>query len=260
MFPVTLLEKKTVAEFMMEFFIQRPEGFQFTAGQHIDIVLPRLTNPDKAGNKRTLSIASAPDEPRLRVATRIRDSAFKCALRDAEQGEPLEISEAEGSFTLHQDASKPAVFLTGGIGVTPVLSIVRDAVNRKLAHKITVFCANRRPEDGAFVNELEALEEQNPNYMFVPTMTRMDLTSMPWNGEAQSVTVDLISQYATLDRMDGAIWYLTGPVSIVNGMRSLLEQMRVDPDNIRIEEFPGYEDPKDTIFEGTTPNMTGVVG
>jgi len=97
-----------------------------------------------------------------------RSSVFRWA-------QPVKIDGPSGSLTLHKNSSKPAVFLAGGIGITPFLSIVRQAAKDKLPHRLHLFYSNRRPEDAPFLDTLtELFAESNPNFRFVPTMTEIE--------------------------------------------------------------------------------------
>ena len=68
-----------------------------------------------------------------------------------------------GSFNLHKNAAKPAVLLAGGIGIA-LFEHDRETTRQKDPHKIYLFYSNRRPEDAAFMAELEASPQQNPNF------------------------------------------------------------------------------------------------
>ena len=72
------------------------------------------------------------------------------------------------------------VFIAGGIGVTPFLSIARHAAKARLPHRIHLFYSNRRPEDAPFLQELRALERVNGNFRVIPTMTQMHNSRQPW--------------------------------------------------------------------------------
>jgi len=87
---------------------------------------------DAEGNTRTFSIASSPFENELVFTTRMRDTAFKRSLKKVPLGTKVKIAPATGSFRLHKNVGKPAVFLAGGIGITPFLSIVRQADRDRL--------------------------------------------------------------------------------------------------------------------------------
>src|SRR6516164_9381603 len=111
----------------MAFQFEKAAGFDFTTGQSVDLTLLNPPETDSEGNIRTFSIASAPFEDQLMFATRMRDTAFKQSLKKMPFGTVVKMDSAMGSFTLHKNSAKPAVFLAGGIGVTPFSSIVRQA-------------------------------------------------------------------------------------------------------------------------------------
>lgn len=237
-YKVRLLERKEVTESTMAFYLDKPFNFEFKAGQFIDVTLIDPLETDAEGNTRTLSIASAPHEPYLMVATRMRDTAFKRVIKDLPLGSELEIDGPFGSFTLHNDSSRPAVFLIGGIGITPVRSILLDATERKLSHRLYLFYSNRRPEDAAFLYELINLEKENLNYKFIGTMTEMEKSQRIWNGETGYINKEMISRY--VHDLMSAIYYLAGPPAMVSAMRKLLNEIYIDDDNIKTEEFSGY--------------------
>src|SRR5207248_1617875 len=147
----------------MAFHFERPAGFEFRAGQTVDLTLIDPPETDSEGNTRTFSIASAPQERDLFIATRMRGSAFKRVLASVPLGTAIEAEGPMGSFTLHHNLTKPAVFLTGGIGITPFRSIILDATARKLAQQLWLFYSNNRPEDAAFLDDLQQVANANPS-------------------------------------------------------------------------------------------------
>ena len=149
-----LLSKAEVAEGTMAFHFRKPDGFDFRAGQTIDLTLIDPPESDGEGNTRTFSLGSAPAEPELMVATRMRPSAFKRVLKAASPGLGVKFEGPTGSLTLHKNANKAAVLMAGGIGITPFRSIVLQAAHERLSHQIYLFFSNRRPEDCAFLSDL----------------------------------------------------------------------------------------------------------
>jgi ferredoxin-NADP reductase len=161
-----LLNRVEVAEGTIAFHLEKPTGFDFKPGQSADLTLPNPPETDAEGNVRTFSIASAPFEDQLMFATRMRDTAFKRSLKKMLLGTVVKMDSAMGSFTLHKNSAKPAVFLAGGIGVTPFSSIVRQADHDRTPHKLYLFYSNRRPEDAPFVEVLQNLEKTKPTVSF----------------------------------------------------------------------------------------------
>ena len=113
-----LKSREEIAEGTMAFHLEKPAGFQFQAGQYLDITLINPPETDSQGVVRTFSIASAPYENELLVATRMRNSAFKRVLATIPLRTELKLDGPMGSFT-PQELARPAVFLAGGIGITP---------------------------------------------------------------------------------------------------------------------------------------------
>ena len=233
-----LKSKEEIADGTMAFYFEKPGGFAFKAGQFGDYTLLNPSETDAEGNTRGFSLASAPYEADLIFATRMRDTAFKRVLKTMEVGTEITLDAPYGSFTLHNNAKIPAVFLTGGIGVTPVRSIVLQAAHDNLPHKIFLFDSNRRPEDSAFLDELTNAQLQNPDYTFVGTMTEMEKSAQNWDGETGYITKAMLEKY--VGDLTLPIYYLAGPASMVTAMRKTLNEAGVDDDNIRTEEFSGY--------------------
>src|SRR5512135_3070183 len=179
---VKLKGRQEIASGTMAFHFEKPEGFAYKAGQFGDFTIANPPETDAEGNTRGFSLASAPYEGDLMVATRMRDTAFKRVLKTMDLGTELSLDAPYGSFTLHGAASIPAVFLSGGIGVTPVRSIVLQATHDQLPHKIVLFDSNRRPEFTSFLDDLTEAQKANPNFTFVGTMTEMGKSGAVWGG------------------------------------------------------------------------------
>jgi ferredoxin-NADP reductase len=233
-----LKARRQVADGTMAFEFQKPPDWTFIAGQFVDITLPNPPETDGEGNKRGFSIASAPYEETIMITTRMRDTAFKRVLKS----EPLEsgaiIEGPFGDLTLHKNAARPAVLLTGGIGVTTFRSIAFQAAHLKLPHRIVLFYSNRRPEDAAFLTELQALQQINPNYTLIPTMTDMKDSKQSWSGETRQIDAELLAKYAEATK--NAIYYITGPPGMVKGLQTMLVGTGVSSDDVRVEEYTGY--------------------
>jgi ferredoxin-NADP reductase len=220
------------------FTFELRDRITFEAGQTCDITIPSARYQDEKGSIRTFSIASSPgDAPRVLVATRLTGSAFKRTLLEAAAGFEVEFEGPFGSFVLHKNAARPAVFFAGGIGITPFRSMIKDATERRLPHRLTLLYSNRAPESTAFLPDLEAWQRANPNFRLVATVTD-PLGDEPWNYSKGLMDVAFIRPY--IGDAAGAVCYLAGPAGFVKAMRTALEECGADPDNIRTEEFPGY--------------------
>jgi ferredoxin-NADP reductase len=222
----------------MAFYFDMPAGFVFTPGQFVDMTLPHLADTDPTQNTRAFSIASAPHESTFMVATRLRDTAFKRELQHMAIGTAVQIEGPFGNLVLHPDQSRAAVLLAGGIGITPFRSMVVHAAMQRSSHRMVLFYSNRRPEDAPFLDELQALQEKNPHYVFVGTMTEPEKASRPWKGETGRITAALLSKH--LVNVGSPIYYVVGPPGMVTGLRTMLKEAHIDDRDIRTEKFAGY--------------------
>jgi ferredoxin-NADP reductase len=236
--PVKLVSRHEVAERTTAFRFEKPSNWTFQAGQALEMTLLEPPETDPEGNTRTFSIASGPHEETLMVATRMRDTAFKRVLKSMPLGSAVKIEGPFGDLTLHNNVKRTAVFLAGGIGITPFRSIVFCAAKQKLPHRIFLFYSNRRPEDAPFLDELQALEKENPNYKLIASMSEMAKSHQSWHGEAGRIDREMLARY--LKAAVSPIYYIAGPPKMVKGLRTMIHEAGVDDDNIRAEEFAGY--------------------
>lgn len=236
---IVLQWRDVVARDTVALTFAKPAGFAFKPGQSIDLTLLDPPRTDAKGPRRALSLVSAPCEDGLTVASRVRDSAFKQWLRDMPVGTPVQIEGPFGSMTLHSNRSRPAVFMAGGIGITPFMSILRQAARDRLPQVIKLLYSNRLPADAAFLAELQQLEQQHRgSFRLLPTMTGVSGPAADWTGRRGFIDAHLVR--SVLVRPTPHVFYIAGPPPMVSGMRTLLAGLGVSDDDIRAEEFAGY--------------------
>lgn len=233
-----LKDRREVAAGTMAFWFDASgSDFSFKAGQNADFILVNPSETDAEGNARTFSFCSSPNEKgTIMVATRMRPTAFKKCLKVLPLGTRVKVSQAMGSFTLHKDVSKAAVLLAGGIGVTPMRSIIQWAIQEGLPHKLYLFYSNRNPAAAAFLSDFEAWAKQKPQFKLIATITEAKDTG--WRHELGRVNKEMLTQH--VPDLHQAIYYLAGPPGMVAGMRQLLDSLGVSEDNLKTEEFAGY--------------------
>lgn len=233
---IKLKSKKEVASETMAFHFSKPAGFTFKAGQFADFTLIKPSETDAEGDTRGFSLG-APYEEDIIFTTRMRDTAFKRNVKKMPIGTEVIFDGAYGSFTLQNNTKIPAVFLCGGIGITPVRSIILQAAHDKTAHKIFLFYANKTPKNAAYLEELTATQKANANFKLVASMTDID-GSKGWKGETGFFTKEMLKKY--IGDLSLPIYYISGPATMVTSIRKTLNEAGIDDDNIRTEEFSGY--------------------
>ena len=225
---VVLKGSEAVAEGTMMFRLARPPGFTFAAGQAVDLSL--LDPPAEPNSShRLLSLVSAPFEADLAVATRMREaSAFKRALGTLLPGATVSLKGPQGVMTLHEDPARAAVFIAGGIGITPFMSMLRQAAHDRLKHRFFLLYSNRRPEHAAFLQELQSLERQYDHFRLLARMTDHD-------GFLDEETIKGFTAGA-----ESPLYYLAGPPAMADAMTRILRGAGVKDEDISSEEFFGY--------------------
>jgi ferredoxin-NADP reductase len=237
-YDVRVMNSEEVAEGTMAFHFEKPSDFAFTAGQFISVSLIDPPETDAEGDTRAFSIASAPFERDLMIATRMRDTAFKRILRKLKPGELIRIRGPFGSLTLHDDMSRPAAFLTGGIGITPFRSMVLQSTQLRRAHRLFLFYSNRRAQDAAFLDDLKHCERTNLNFKCIATVTKPAESKWQWEGEIGHVNKTMLLKF--IQDLQEPIYYIAGPPGMVVSMQEELMAAGVPTQQIRAEQFAGY--------------------
>jgi ferredoxin-NADP reductase len=230
--------REEVAERTMAFHFKKPRDFTFKPGQALELILPKLASADAQSNRHAFSIVSAAFEDRLTITTRMRDSQFKRTLGSLPVGAPVELDGPFGALTLHNNRARPALFIAGGIGITPFVCMLRQAAKDRLPQRFVLIYSNRRPEDAAFFAELLALEKQIDSFQLIATMTRAGTSGPSWSGRTGAIDSELLREVT--GGLSSPICYVAGPPALVESMRNQLNLAGVDDDDIRSEDFFGY--------------------
>lgn len=221
----TLISKKRVAKDTIEVSFSRPDGFDFLAGQYLQLGVPQLLSPDPAGSSRVMSIASSPlSQKEICIAFRDTGSGYKNTLKHLKIGASAIIEGPYGFFTLSEKPTYPLVFIAGGIGVTPYLSMLQYASATGLNVPITLLYTNSSNESAAYMKELLELSRYNSSIKVKSTLSRID----------EQLIVDNVSDPYN------CLWYISGPPAMVASVRNVLFLLGIDDSMICFEEFTGY--------------------
>src|SRR3989344_5567575 len=231
-----LTRKEVVARDTIALYFTKTEGFSYVAGQFLRLTLIHMQETDPRGNFRYFSIASAPFENEVCIATRLRDTAFKHALENVPSDYEVEIQGPFGKFILDDTESVPAVFLAGGIGITPFRSMLAQGIQTGLQRQIFLFYANKKMEDAAFFTEISIWAKMNSNFIFIPIMTQEDNTS--WQGEIGHITENTLRKY--LQEVKRYVYYIAGPPEMVSSIKEVLAPLGTQENQIKVENFTGY--------------------
>ncbi|WP_458747342.1 Rieske 2Fe-2S domain-containing protein [Candidatus Nitrosocosmicus sp. T] len=218
----------------------------YTAGQFAFFDIGGVNN-DPKGPIRHFTISSSPTEDFIMFTTRMRDSPYKKRLSILEDGTKVKVRGPEGQFVLHDDHSIPAVFLSGGIGVTPFRSMIKYATDKQLSLKIVMFDSNRDPDNILFRKEFDEWTKLNKNLKIIYTVSEdkhdenQSNVMNGWKGEYGRINKAMILKYLDNSLLNNSIFYICGPPGMLNAMKSLLqEELKISKEKIKVEEFTGY--------------------
>lgn len=244
---LSLLEKTSIeGTDMISFKFSRtdqPNYLNYNAGQYSVVDLG--TKEDPEGTTRSFTIASSPSEKEfILISTRIRDTPFKKKLAGMSIGSPVKITAPMGEFILPTDYSKPLIFLSGGIGVTPFRSMLKYATDNQLPVMIIVFDSNRNQKNILYKEEFDEWAKLNKNLKIIYTITDESSNADKeddWKGERGYINREMLTKYLTRNELDNSIFYICGPPGMLKAMQKLLEvDLHIPKQRIKIEEFTGY--------------------
>lgn len=237
-YTVRFLDREKTGPDLMLFYLEKPEGFTFQAGQYCLITAPDVGHQDERGLRRPLSIGSSPLEKSLLFVTKLSASAFKRTIAEMPIGADVTIGQPMGSLTLPEGTSRPLVFLSGGVGISPFRSMIRYAMDARTGHRITLFYSNQTPEETPFLEELQRLPAEDNHISVTLTMTRIVEGRSKWSGLTGRINPEMIRKGCE-EWMDAA-YFIVGPPPMVTATKEILEGMNIPADRITVELFAGY--------------------
>ncbi len=221
-----VVNRRTIAQATTEIAIDlRGAQFTFRPGQYVHLTILNPRHRDDHGSARDFSIVSSPlDQEKLLIAFRESPSAFKRNLMEFSIGTEVEIEGPYGGFTLPKKTDRPLVFVAGGIGITPFMSMIRHAAEGELSHRIVLLYANSDVARAAYLAELGELAGMNPNFTFAEH-----------RGEVTGAAVQ-----DTAGELPAPRFFIAGPPKMVHAVRMALSEAAFPEDDIVFEEFIGY--------------------
>jgi len=198
-------------------------------------------NVDGREAEQHFSLSSAPTETAqagyLEFTKRITDSAYSQALDRLKTGDPARLRGAAGDFILPQSEQKIA-FLTGGIGITPLRSMLRYISDKDLPYDVVLIYANKTWDGIAFRDELQEIAGARDDIRVEHVLSAPDIPP-DWIGHRGHITrelvVELVPDYGE------RIFYVSGPLRMVTALQEQLSAIGVPQGQVKRDYFPGYD-------------------
>lgn len=234
--PVIKIQQRT-PDVVSMFLDSKGQQIAYQAGQFFRLTLSTVQN-DPRGPWRFFSNCASPTEHDFFMfTTTISQSPFKQKLKSLTQGDIVSVSGPFGKFVLG-DASKPYIFLSGGIGITPFRSMLKYATDEKLPHKITLLYSNPIPEEIVFKEDFDQIAKDNPNIKIVYTISKPQDSAISWQGRIGRIDEQLIKECTT--NIASTLFYICGPPAMVEGLIGVVKALGVPDENLKTERFTGY--------------------
>jgi propane monooxygenase reductase subunit len=217
--------------------VREPDGLEFNAGQYVDIGIPGAE-----GEHRSFSMANTPGEPdRLEFMIKLYDGGrFSGLLANGngggiDVGDELTCKGPFGMFTLRESSPRRLVFIAGGAGMAPILSLLRSMAEKGTARPATFYYGARTPGDLFALDEIERLRGELPGLTFVPALSEAPQDGgADWKGEAGLIT-DVVDRLE--DDLADVDAYLCGPPPMVDAAIALLERRGCPEAHIYFDRF-----------------------
>src|SRR6202042_2509894 len=215
-----------------------PAEIKFFPGQYMDIAIPGTDTTRSFSMANTSSRESGLLEFIIKVYP---DGVFSRFLAERlAEGDRLDLSGPFGVFTL-REGENDLIFVGGGAGMAPILSLLRTLAERGIQRKATFFYGARAKRDLCFEAELRALEEKLPGFRYIPALSEPDIDDQ-WEGETGLIT-DVVRRHAS--DLTGAHAYVCGPPPMVEAALPLLGQLGVEEKRIYYDKFTFTGSPED---------------
>ncbi|MCW1888528.1 MAG: FAD-dependent oxidoreductase [Candidatus Moranbacteria bacterium] len=236
MITLTLEKVEDTATGTKTFYFNKPDNFQFRAGQYVALKVDQLVAPDTRAGVRSLSICAAPCESQLIFTMRQSESGFKQTFWAMEPGATVSVTPPIGKFVLEPGDTRTVVYLVGGVGITPVRSQLIEEAQAGSERHFVLFNANRKEEDAPHREELKSLKLAHFQYVDVFSQEEREL--LP--GEVKGyINKELLE--ASMDNPKECVYYIVGSPSFLEAMENMLHSLEVPEDQWHKDPFTGMD-------------------
>lgn len=211
------------------FRMARPEGFEFQAGQFLTVQIQLDGRPAT----RCYTISSSPDaRGYVEISVKRQGQVSRTLHSTVRPGTLLAIRPPAGAFVYPAGDDRPIVLVSGGVGCTPMMSMLRHAVSREPSRPVLYLHSARTPEDIAFRQELALVARRHPQVRIVIALTR---ASDP--GEHYPGRIDEGLLREVVPSPAESLFYVCGPTAMIAGVKETLARIGVPAGQVRSEAF-----------------------
>ncbi|WP_028631286.1 pyridoxamine 5'-phosphate oxidase family protein [Metapseudomonas resinovorans] len=210
----------------------------FVAGQHLPM---RIMGAEEEALVRTYSVSSAPSDGHIRISVKLQGKASRHLHEHVQVGDLLEVRVPLGSFTLVDENERPVVLIGAGVGITPMISMVRELVAQNQQHqrtrKIHLFQSARTLEDLPFQLELAELLQCSAGLLHIHRALSNPGTEALLDRDYQLAGRLAFAQVKARLPLDDYDFYLCGPAGFLQDMYDGLRGVNIPDHRIHAEAF-----------------------
>jgi ferredoxin-NADP reductase len=210
------------------------QSFGFIPGQFLQVIFDEKNRQNSQLNKY-LSFSSGPDKEYIEVTKRLSDSQFSLSLKGLKAGTEVLLKAPLGSCVFEERYRKVA-FLIGGIGITPVISIIGHIVDKGLGTDVMLAYSNRSEEETAFKKELGSWSRENKNIKVRYIITEC----RPEDSGCAPARLDREFLEKYIPDLKERMVFIFGPPKMVQAMEVLALDLGAKKESIKTERFVGY--------------------
>ncbi len=207
-----------------------PPEMNFLPGQYAELYIPG------SEEHRAYSMANTPSsDERAEFIIKIYPGGRFSSLLDGELkvGDRMKVKVPYGVFTLREKSEGDLIFIGGGSGMAPILSILRHMAEKGIDRRATFYYGARTRKDLFYLDEIKELGEQMPGeFRFVPALSEPE--DNEWDGETGLIT-DVVKRLE--DDLSGTEAYMAGPPPMIDAALPVLMRLGIDEDDIYYDKF-----------------------
>jgi 2-oxoglutarate ferredoxin oxidoreductase subunit beta len=229
------------------FVFRVPGEYEFKAGQDLMVSFP---DEHAVNGKKSipLSISNPPTDHNKVILTIRNMGGFTAELHKLQEGDELMITAPVGkTFAVEEDSEDNFVFIAGGTGITPFISIMRMFLAKGKKNNITFLDANKNKEEIIFKKELDRIAEEQGHIKIIHTL---DTCPVDWEGEEGFICPEMIEKHLSDEELKERTWFICGPPPMIKQMKDVIKKVGVPEKNVHIEDWqlPGQDGaPKEPV-------------
>lgn len=217
------IQSEAVAERIYTYWFDSLKPFSYIAGQYTEVYLPH-NKPDSRGEKRWFTLSSSPTEKYFSITTKIptgTKSSFKQALENLKAGDIINFSEPMGDFILPINTKIPIVFIAGGVGITPVRSIIKNLLDTNQTRNISIFYTVSKSNEFIYKDLLTSFTAKTYFY-------------------ATNKSIDINDILNKTDQVQESLYFISGPEKMVEDVKTELLKSGIDSQKIVADSYKGF--------------------